>query len=430
MTGAVTGAVTGASTGAGAHLHELATGAIAAGGGCVARLDDGRVAFVRHALPGERVLATITEEHASYVRADAVEVLDRSPDRVEPPCVYAGPGRCGGCDWQHVSIDRQRALKADLVAEQLRRVARLELAVEVEAAPGHDDGLGWRTRVQFAVDDSGRLGLHRHRSQELQLVERCLIASPGVESLGVEQLAWPGASEVEVFATTDGDQRVVRVAAPRRRSVELPRLDAGVVLNGRVARAPAGVRFEVLGRSYDVTAGAFWQVHSGAAELLAQVVLDALEARPGESVVDLYAGVGLYSGVLAEAVGPSGSVLAVERDARAFADAEANLADLPQAKVRHASVSARLVAEQVGSPDLVVLDPAREGAGRQVTAALAALVPRPRRIAYVACDPASFARDLRVLRDAGWSLRSLRAFDLFPMTEHVELLGVLEPPLA
>ncbi|MBV9097710.1 MAG: class I SAM-dependent RNA methyltransferase, partial [Frankiaceae bacterium] len=140
---------------------------VAHGGVCVAHAPDGRVVFVRHALPGEQVRIEVTEERSSYLRADAVEVLRASPSRVVPPCPYAGPGRCGGCDWQHVALPRQRQLKAELVTEQLRRLAGLDREVVVEQVPGDTDGLRWRTRVQFAVDRQGRAGLHRHRSHDL-----------------------------------------------------------------------------------------------------------------------------------------------------------------------------------------------------------------------------------------------------------------------
>jgi tRNA/tmRNA/rRNA uracil-C5-methylase (TrmA/RlmC/RlmD family) len=185
------------------------------------------------------------------------------------------------------------------------------------------------------------------------------------------------------------------------------------------------VRHEVLGRRFEVAAGGFWQVHPGAATALAAAVLEALDPQPGERALDLYAGVGLFAALLGERVGPSGAVTAVEADTRACADAARNTGDLPHVRIRTAPVSAEVLA-RAGRVDLVVLDPPRAGAGLEVTRALAAL--RPRRTAYVACDPASFARDLRVLLDAGWSLVDLRALDLFPMTEHVELVAVLEPP--
>jgi tRNA/tmRNA/rRNA uracil-C5-methylase (TrmA/RlmC/RlmD family) len=289
----------------------------------------------------------------------------------------------------------------------------------VEPVPGDVEGLRWRTRVQLAVDAAGRAGLRKHRSHELEPVEFCLIASEEVEEVGAESLLWPGASTVEVAA--EGRQRVVNVTG---RHARLPELAAGAVVEGRPVRSPHGLRHTVLGRSYEVAAGGFWQVHPGAAQVLAEAVLDGLDPQPGDRVVDLYAGVGLFAALLAERVGPAGSVLAVEADRRACSDAARNTADLPQVRIRTAAVDVATV-RRLGAPDLVVLDPPRAGAGLDVTSALSRL--RPRRMAYVSCDPASFARDLRVLLDAGWVLESLRGFDLYPMTEHVELVALLSP---
>nr|MDP9102274.1 TRAM domain-containing protein [Actinomycetota bacterium] len=171
------------------ELLELEVGTPAAGGACVARAPDGRVVFVRHSLPGERVRASVTATTSSFLRADAVEVLSASPDRVPPPCPYAGPGRCGGCDFQHVAVPAQRALKATLVADQLRHLARIDRPVTVEEVPGAPLGLGWRTRVQFAVDAQGRAGLHRHRSHDLEHVTSCLIAAAGVSAVGAQLLS-------------------------------------------------------------------------------------------------------------------------------------------------------------------------------------------------------------------------------------------------
>jgi tRNA/tmRNA/rRNA uracil-C5-methylase (TrmA/RlmC/RlmD family) len=312
-------------------------------------------------------------------------------------------------------------LKSELVAEQLRRLAGVTREVLVEDVPGDADGLRWRTRVQFAVDRQGRAGLHRHRSHDLELVEKCLIATDEVEAVGVERLSWPGAQAVEVTAA--GEQRVVHVSG---RIADLPEVGAGLVVNDKPRRVPHGVRHEVLGRSYEVAAGGFWQVHPGAAAVLSQAVLDGLDPQPGERVVDLYAGVGLFAALLGDRVGSAGSVLALEGDARACADAARNTADQPHVKVRTATIDAATVSGRVGRPDLVVLDPPRAGAGVDVSRAIVGLAPR--RVAYVACDPATFARDLKVFLDAEWDLASLRAFDLFPMTEHVELVAVLTRP--
>jgi tRNA/tmRNA/rRNA uracil-C5-methylase (TrmA/RlmC/RlmD family) len=261
----------------------------------------------------------------------------------------------------------------------------------------------------------------------LQLLERCLIASAAVERLGVEVREWCDVADLEVFACPSG-QSVVSISTRSRRAKHLPEIDAGLVVNGRVAREPESLVFEVLNRRYQVSAGVFWQVHPGAAEVLGRAVLEGLEPRAGDRVADLYCGAGLFAGLVGDAVGPGGSVLAVERDRWACADAATNTADQPQVEIFKAAVTPALVTHRLGGVDLVVLDPSREGAGRAVMDALASLQPGPRRIVYVACDPASFARDLRVLLDAGWRVFSLEGFDIFPMTEHVELVAVIDPP--
>jgi tRNA/tmRNA/rRNA uracil-C5-methylase (TrmA/RlmC/RlmD family) len=190
-----------------------------------------------------------------------------------------------------------------------------------------------------------------------------------------------------------------------------------------VVDGPAVLHERAAGRTWQVTGSGFWQVHPGAADTLVSAVLDGLQPRPGERVLDLYAGVGLFSGPLAGLVGPAGHVLAVEGDRAAAADAEANLADLPQVSVRCGRVDR--VLHRVDAADLVVLDPPRTGAKRDVVGAVAGL--RPRAVAYVACDPAALARDVAYFGEHGYRLRSLRAFDLFPMTHHVECVAVLAP---
>ncbi|MQA77429.1 MAG: TRAM domain-containing protein [Streptosporangiales bacterium] len=381
---------------------ELAVDTVAHGGWCVAR-HDGMVVFVRHALPGERVRARVTDRRKAFLRADCVEVLAASPDRVEPPCAYAR--RCGGCDWQHVTPAEQRALKAAVVEEQLRRLAGVELPVEVEEVPGAPDGLGWRTRVTFGVDHMGHAGFLAHRSHDVVPVDRCVIAHPAVEALGVEGRSWPGVRQVEVAASATSGESVVRpTPGPAPRDL---------------------VHEQAAGRTWQVTGTGFWQVHPGASDVLVDAVLAALDPRDGESALDLYAGVGLFAGALAARLGPGGRVTAVESGRAAVRDARANLADVPTVTVRAGDVEQVLRRLRLRRADLVVLDPPRRGAGRAVVDLLARI--ETRRVAYVACDPAALARDVRYYQDRGWRLTGLRAFDLFPMTHHVECVALLEP---
>ncbi|MEU4508879.1 class I SAM-dependent RNA methyltransferase [Nonomuraea wenchangensis] len=409
---------------------ELTVGPVAHGGWCVAR-HEGRVVFVRHALPGERVVAEVTEESAKFLRADAVKILDPSPDRVVPPCPYAGPGRCGGCDWQHATLDAQRRLKAQVVAEQLQRLAGIEREVVVEEVPGADDGLGWRTRVQFAALPGGELGFRRHRSHEIEPVDACLIAHPEVEAVAAEAHTWPGAAGVEVIASSGGERAVVVRPRPRR-SVTVPDLDApaSILLDqgkGRTEpRRGSGVLHEQVGeRGFRVMGSGFWQVHPGAAETLLDAVLAYAAPEPGEWALDLYCGVGLFAAGLAEAVGPEGAVFGLESESAAVRDARANLRDLPQARVERGRVEEALDRFQIERADLVVVDPPRAGLGREVVERVAAL--EATRIVYVSCDPATFARDLKWLAERGYVLSDLRAFDAFPMTHHVECVGLLLP---
>jgi tRNA/tmRNA/rRNA uracil-C5-methylase (TrmA/RlmC/RlmD family) len=221
---------------------------------------------------------------------------------------------------------------------------------------------------------------------------------------------------------------VVSVETGRAGLAPIPAVDAGLVVDGRVVHGSGRARFEVGGHRFEISPGVFWQVHPGAAALLTRCVLEGLEPEPGDRAADLYSGAGLFTVPLARAVGRQGSVVALERSRRACADATRNTRGLDGVEIVRSDVTAATVARRLRAPDIIVLDPSREGAGQAVMRALAAIDPPPRRLAYVSCDPASFSRDLRVMLDAGWTVRSLRGFDLFPMTEHVELVCLLEPP--
>ncbi|MGY1622815.1 class I SAM-dependent RNA methyltransferase [Geodermatophilus sp. SYSU D00965] len=402
---------------------EVTVGPVAHGGHCVAR-HEGRVVFVRHTLPGERVVVRVTEDrHPGFCRADAVRVLAASPGRVERPCPYSGPGRCGGCDWQHVTPAEQRRLKAAVVREQLARLAGLpDVEVVVEELPGGP--LRWRSRARFAVDRSGAPGLRRHRSHDLVLLEDCPITVEAAAHAVLDR-RWPGAGAVDVAVDGTGavtTTRLDRQGRARSTRVSRPGEDAAAEPAGRAARTAAG-------RDWEVEGTGFWQVHPAAADALVAAVEQFAAVAPGETVLDLYAGAGLFGGALAPAVGTGGRVVCVEADAGACAAAEANLTDLPQAEVWQGEVDAEGLADlldELGTPpDVVVLDPPRAGAGQAVSRVLAG--GGPRAVVYVACDPASLARDVAAFSAAGYRLAAIRGFDAFPMTHHVECVALLTP---
>jgi tRNA/tmRNA/rRNA uracil-C5-methylase (TrmA/RlmC/RlmD family) len=375
-----------------------------------------------------------------------------------------GAGRgCGGCDWQHVSASGQRGLLAEVVREQLLRLGKVEVpGLVVEPVAGDADGLGWRTRVRFTVDDRGRPGLRAHRSHDVIPVEHCPIAHPEVDAVGVGTRRWPGATSVEVAVGGAGVRPAVDLPAVDLSAVGLPvtphvveRLvvvepgesgraqvpplaaDASVAVRERQGvrrvRGRAWVAEQVVVdgavRTFRVGGAGFWQVHPGAAQTLLDAVLAAADPAPGERAVDLYCGVGLFSAGLALRVGVTGTVVAVESDERAVRDARRSLHDLPNLHLVHARVERAVAGGQpdgvLAGADVVVLDPPRTGAGRAVVTAI--LAARPRVVVYVACDPAALARDVATATDLGYRLDAVRAFALFPMTHHVECVATLTP---
>ena len=399
---------------------ELTVGAPAAGGGFVARTPDGQVVFVRHAIAGERVLARITEATTRYLRADAIEVLEPSPDRITPACSFAGPGRCGGCDYQHIDLGAQRLFKAHRIRELLASIAGIDADVEVRPVPGDAAGLASRTRVDLAVSRNGRPGFHRYRSHEVVEVDACPLEVPELAALGVERLRWPGARAIEAHASALGE-RVLSIDA--RAKLDLPEIDADLVVNGHARRGGGIVIHEVLGHRFRVSPGVFWQVHPGAATTLTNAVLLAAGDVEGRHLLDCYCGAGLFTVALAHAVGERGSVVGIEENSRAVRDARKNAAHLANVSVLLHPVTAASLLDLSPPPEIVVLDPPRTGAGKQVISALSNLDRRPERVVYVSCDVATFARDTRVLLDNGFHLEGLAAYDCFPMTEHVELVA-------
>ena len=385
----------------------------------MARAGDGRVVFVRHGLPGETVRAVLTEEHAKWARADAIEILAASPDRVQPPCAHARPGGCGGCDYQHASLPAQRHLKAQLLAEQLRRVAGIELAVTVE--PFSREGLGTRTRVRYGVTETGALGMRRRHSRDLIEVERCPLGVDAITELDLATRRWPAGDDVQVIALNGTD-------APTIALVEWS--DDDEVEDAATGEAASllddddiGVQWtEAAGFAFRVSADSFFQIHRRAPDVLIEAVLAGLTLAPGDVVLDLYAGVGLFTVPIAEEIGATGMVIAVESSPSATADARVNLDGRTQARVIEGAVTPAVLAPFLANAHAAVIDPPRSGVDKRSLRLIAE--SDLGRVVMVSCNPGTFSRDLKVLLSAGWTLESLRALDLFEMTEHLEIVAV------
>ncbi|MFI6866681.1 class I SAM-dependent RNA methyltransferase [Nocardia sp. NPDC050406] len=441
---------------------EVRLGAPGHGGFCVGR-HEGRVLFVRHGLPGELVRARVTEDKGgSFCRADAVEILEASPDRVEPTCPVSGPGGAGCCDFSFATPPAQRGLKAMVVAEQLRRLAGWEKDIVVEPIPAGERAeptRGWRSRVRLAVDADGRAGVHRFRSTDVIADLRCPQPMAGAMD-GIADRKWTPGADLVVAVDGEGQRHIVELAPPehepgtgrhdrrgdrargyggqrrdgrgnrgarggddrrkaaaRRAAAHAPRPEYVVEGDGRAVQYVAGRRWEL-------AATGFWQPHYGAAQCYSDVVAEWAYASPGALAWDLYSGVGVFAARVAEQVGADGVVHAVESSRSAVADGAEALRDLPWVRSSAARVERWITEQPYTAPEVVILDPPRAGAGKEVIAALADRSPR--RIVHIGCDPAAFARDIGLYRAAGYQVTELRAFDAFPGTHHVECLALLE----
>ncbi|MBF6354508.1 class I SAM-dependent RNA methyltransferase [Nocardia higoensis] len=425
------------------QTFEIRLGPPGHGGFCVGR-HEGRVVFVRHGLPGEVVLARVTEDAGGgFCRADAIEILESSADRVPSTCPVSGPGGAGCCDFAYATPAAQRALKASVVGELLRRIGGLDREVTVEPISERSAEAtgGWRTRVRLPVDASGRAGIHRYRSDAVIADLRCPQPVPGMLADIAEQQWTPGADLV-IALDGDGLRHIVELApaapqhrgrtdrgggrrgpagrrgaaAARRAAAHAPRAERIVEGSGRAVEYVAGRRWEV-------SATGFWQAHRDAAQCYSDLIGQWAELSGGDSAWDLYSGAGVFAARLAEQVGPGGAVLAVESSRAAVADGRAALRDQPWVDLRSDRVERWLAEHIAQTPRVVVLDPPRAGAGKDVVTAVTAAGPE--RIVHIGCDPAAFARDLGLYGRAGYELADLRVFDAFPATHHVECVALL-----
>jgi 23S rRNA (uracil1939-C5)-methyltransferase len=398
------------------------------GGEAIGRAADGRMVFVPYAIPGERVRVTPSDVHQHWARARLAEILKPSPDRTTPRCKHFGV--CGGCHYQHMTYPAQLAAKADIVRAQLERLGKFH---NPPVMPPIASPSPWNTRnnLRFQLGDRGRLsfvgaGALAADAASIPLVpiEECHLPEPALDELWrrLELEDVPGLEEVSVRLGAH-DQRMVVLHATSPADVEMTLdLPTSVVwVDPQSAQVLAGDGFysvEVMHRTFRVSALSFFQVHTQLSQELVRLCLDGLQMGAGEVAFDLYAGVGLFSAFLAEA---GGSIVAVEQSPWACADFEVNLEEFDGVDLYQASVEASLVSIP-RKPAAVVVDPPRAGLGKQVIREL--LDREPARIVYVSCDPATLARDARMLADGGYAFERVTPIDMFPQTYHIETVSV------
>jgi 23S rRNA (uracil1939-C5)-methyltransferase len=385
----------------------------------------GKVFFVPYALPGETVSVEVETGKKGWARARLVEIIEPSPDRVVPPCLHFGARACGGCQWQHIHYPAQLRYKADVVRDQLARLAGLS-QVPVRPTRVVSEPWEYRNHVQLHASPDG-LGYVAADGQRVEPIRICPIMHPliadlfdelDVEVESLERLSLRAGQntgqQLVIFET--GDDQPFELVVDRPVSCVLLLADGTpVTLVGR-----DHLYEQVADYRYRVSAGSFFQVNTGGAEALVDTVTELLSPRPHETVLDLYSGVGLFSLPLATQVA---QVIAVEADPGAAADVSFNASavGLDNVRIINDDVASALAGldETVHT---VVADPPRTGCGPDVARRLVSLGPK--RLVYVACDPATLARDAKIISDAGYHLADVLPLDLFPQTYHIECVAL------
>lgn len=410
-------------------LYEVTLTTWAYGGEALGRLPDGRAVFVPYAVPGEVARVRLTEVKPRYARGEVVSLLEPSPDRVAPRCPHFG--RCGGCHYQHLSYAAQLTAKTGIVRDQLERIGGLP-DVPLRPMVPAPRPWGYRNHVQFHLDAEGRLGFQAWRSHEVVPIEECWLPVEPIREVWPQVHIAPesGVTRVHLRAGTDGDlMLMLRGTAPQPppftvdfplSAVYLPEGDeAGLtVLSGHSYQV-----LEVKGRPFRVSAPSFFQVNLPVAEAMVDHLLAHLPLTPETTLLEVYAGVGLFSAFLAPKVG---RLLAVESSPSAAADFAVNLDAFDHVELYEAPAEVALpyLVARDEYAQVAVVDPPRSGLPKEVLDALVALQPEV--LAYVSCDPATLARDARRLTRKGYRLTQITPFDMFPQTYHIETVSFWE----
>ncbi|MGD2161615.1 MAG: class I SAM-dependent RNA methyltransferase [Anaerolineales bacterium] len=403
------------------EIFELQLTGMAYGGEAFGRDDDGRMVFVPFTLPGELVRVRIQEEHKRWARAYPQEILESSSLRITPRCKHFGV--CGGCHYQHIAYEEQLRFKKEIVIDQLQRIGGFDKP-PVQDTVAATSSWNYRNNMRFQRTESGALGFYDHTGEDVFIVEECHLPESTLDRLwpevDIERL--DSVHQVGLRSGSEGPAMVVLHAFGKpdiEAQVELPvsmvwDSDKGTF----VLAGDDHMIFDISQRKFRVSAGSFFQINTAMTTELVMQVLELLEPTADEHILDLYAGVGLFSRFLAE----KGVVLlGMEESPSACADFVTNLEEYEGVELWATTVEQGLAGVEL-QPDAVLLDPPRAGISNEALDELMRLAPD--RIVYVSCDPATLARDGKKLNAAGYRLKSITPFDMFPQTYHIETVSL------
>lgn len=371
---------------------------VAHGGFCVAR-HEGIVIFVRHALPNEKVeaqLISLAPGKKSWF-AQTLKVINASKFRRNSPCLYFKSDGCGGCDWMHTSASYQRQLKLEVLIELLERLGKITHAREICRMNDVDpEEKNWRTKIRVIANDKGELGFRKYRSSEIQVIDKCLIAAEEINKSLNEVGKKISGSEIELIKNNEE----VIVLGKNSKNIKINRT--------------------VNDDNYEASGSGFWQIHPKSLDVLSELIEKDIKKMSVESFLDLYSGVGVFSSVILK-IFPNASGFVIESDKEAAESAKKNLSQFKKVKILKQKVENWIFTTREKF-DLIVLDPPRSGAGVKVMQSICKKAKQ--KIIYIACDPASLARDTAVAKENGWVLEKVEVYDFFPMTHHFESVAV------
>ena len=404
-------------------IHEVTLTTLTYGGEAMGRLQDGRAVFMPFGLPGERVSVRLTDEKKNFARGEIVEILDASPDRIEAKCKHFG--ECGGCHYQNLSYEKQLAAKTEILIDQLKRIGKIENP-PVKPMVASPNPWNYRNHVQFSLDRDGKLGFQKSNSNRVIPITECYMPEAIINEFW-SQLEFEPETEIERVSLRAGvDDDLLMVLESE--SPEPPELEieAGISIahvyeeNTVVVAGNDHIVIHVLDRDFKVSAASFFQVNTAMAEKMVQHLLTCFPVSQSTTLLDVYCGVGLFSAFFAP---KCGRVIGIESSESSCEDFGVNLDEFDNVELYEGFAEEILQHLEI-QPDIVLVDPPRAGLDKQVIDGIFNL--NPQMIAYVSCDPSTLARDATRLINAGYKLKEVTPFDLFPQTYHIESISLFE----